>query len=808
MGAPDHEPAAQMVDNVVRAIQNLTTDANYKIVSEVFNEVIFLKDRNNKLSVAQRETFEEYRHFRNELEERVDAKDKEINQLNDAKAVLTAEKTSLESQVEQKEKEITDLTDTKTRLEGEKTALESTVETKNKEVADLTEAKTQLTDEKAALQSTLEEKAKEIQELTETKARLEGEKSDLESTVEAKDKEIGELNAAKTQLADEKASLESQLQEKTKELAELTDAKTKLEEEKAALDTKLEEKEKELTELVDAKSKLETEVAELKEAKSKLEKDLEEANKKLEDQRKEAEDAAAAAAKEISSLQEKIAEKDAELKGVREELSSLQGELKEMTEKAEGETSRANTLQGELDTVTAKANDATARVEFLELELKVVTGKAEEANATVDRLQSELREKIERLTELEGYRVALKSESEDAYVEILDRIWTHIAGLVETQFRQDLDPGVLADASCWAKLRACEHLKHPRQMPLPQSNTSAAKQMRVAAVLAVLSRSLHRHVFRPVYLIDDEDGGAATPTGHGAHGSHGVHGHGAHGAAGGHRDSLARLLQVLDADSPAREAHFRATLLAALPERQRASAARRARTVAREVSWLVQELLGAAQYDSFCGRLEAACTLACAQWMRIQRSSVRIEAYFGPPYDHYDWQVLPLPQFDGDGGRDGGREVVVRHDGDGEGALLDDNDDVVVEVGRPAADEDEPRPRPRRRVRTTTEDNGTAVEVVDDDDDEEGPELGPEDIMLVVWPSMCAVEGGQLESITQGLVISKDQVRAAQEELRGRGRNKPSTKRARTLSMPGRGVSGSVGKSFLAAGDGGASNNG
>lgn len=335
-------------------------------------------------------------------------------------------------------------------------------------------------------------------------------------------------------------------------------------------------------------------------------------------------------------------------------------------------------------------------------------------------------------------------------------------------------------------------------MPLPQSNTSAAKQMRVAAVLAVLSRSLHRHVFRPVYLIEEDDGGHVngppTPGHHGANGGvHGANGHHTNGHPPPDRDSLARLLQVLDVDNPARENNFRATLLAAVPERQRASAARRARTVAREVSWHVQDLLGGSQYEAFCGRLEAACTLACAQWMLIQRASVRIEAYFGPPYDDFDWQILPLPHFEGDGERGGRREVVVQPDEGG--AVIDDNDDVVVEVGRPigagASGPEEPRPRTQ------------------DGEEHDEPELEPADIMLVVWPSMCAVEGGQYESITQGLVISKDQVRAAQEELRGRGRNKPSgTKRARTLSMPGRGVSGCIGKTFLAAGDGGESNDG
>jgi len=73
---------------------------------------------------------------------------------------------------------------------------------------------------------------------------------------------------------------------------------------------------------------------------------------------------------------------------------------------------------------------------------------------------------------------------------------------------------------------------------------------------------------------------------------------------------------------------------------------------------------------------------------------------------------------------------------------------------------------------------------------------------------MCAVENGELESITQGLIISKDQVRAALDEVRGRARQRPGAKRARTLSMPGRGVSSSAAKAFLFQGDGGESKDG
>ena len=312
-------------------------------------------------------------------------------------------------------------------------------------------------------------------------------------------------------------------------------------------------------------------------------------------------------------------------------------------------------------------------------------------------------------------------------------------------FSQDLEPKVLNDASCWTNLRTCEYLKHAMQLPLPQSNTPAAKQMRVAAIIAVMSRALNKYIFRPTYLLDDDA-------------------------------QLTQLLRDLEDDSPAQELHCRSTLLAILPEKEKMNAIKRVQTVVREVSWIVQHLLSALQYESFHAALEASCKLACTQWRKIQEAQMKIEPYFGPPYDDYDWQVLPLPEFE-------------------DSSPISSDSDTAVDPHEQHADA-----------------------VVDDDDgDDEGDdadsdeEVEPDAIMFVVWPTMCAVEGGALNSITQGLVISKEQSRPALEEVRSRRAPRPAQKRARSMSMSMRshGASGSPkpNKAFLypdsGEGDGG-----
>lgn len=309
--------------------------------------------------------------------------------------------------------------------------------------------------------------------------------------------------------------------------------------------------------------------------------------------------------------------------------------------------------------------------------------------------------------------------------------------------------------------------------------------MRISAVLAVLSRALHRHLFRPAYLPLDESPAES---------------------AAGAETPLVAFLRLLEDEDPAREAHMRATLLAMLPEQQRELGLRRVQTVVREVSWLVQHLLSAVQFAEFVSGLEAACALAREQWMRIQGAVIKIEPYFGPPYDDFDWQVLELPEF----GVNGGGSVAGEYPRGGGGGASSDGMGSVNggEEDAPQGQEDAPLDtvdaEPPRANGTQSphtaggvEGGGASIQGGDNDDgyedistlnsedDEDDGEIQPEEILLVVWPSMCSVEGGDLVSITQGLVISKEQARPALEEVRSRARMiaRPGSRRARTLSM-------------------------
>lgn len=389
-------------------------------------------------------------------------------------------------------------------------------------------------------------------------------------------------------------------------------------------------------------------------------------------------------------------------------------------------------------------------------------------------------------------------------VEILDTIWVSILNLCEHHFRQGLDPSVLRDPSCWVNLRSADHLRTQAvRLPLPRSNTPAAKQMRIAAVLAALTRSMARHIFRPVWWTVAADANVDAADG-----------------------ALGSLLRRLEGLSPEHERHLRGALLAATevlqqyparkgegkkeeqdakeqphhhgePHAITASARRRAAAVVREVTFLVQHLLSALQYEAFRKGLEECVALACEQWARVQNAAMKIEPYFGPPYDDFDWQVLMLPEGFEDNGRLGsgsGGGSTLGLDA-GSGTIGGSPRDIPATAinGALASSSLSPYPPGDTAARDSNDDTSTIAESI-------RSVVDPADIMMVLWPTMCAVEGGELVSITQGLVMAKEQAAAAFEEEGRRRAPKDNGKRARSMSQSRNGATGKPhsGKAVLA----------
>lgn len=187
---------SQVMSGLVGAINTLTSDANYKLVTDVFHDVLYLKEQNTRLSIGQRELFEEYRKFRNELE------------ANEAQ--LTSAKHALESTVREKLKELEDLEGVRVKLEGDLTETNEKLDEERKKVQDMTE-------QISGLQQSLEERGTEVETLQD-EVRAMGERAgqasqradelgqtlnEIREELKAKSLRLGEIESYSIALKDE-----------------------------------------------------------------------------------------------------------------------------------------------------------------------------------------------------------------------------------------------------------------------------------------------------------------------------------------------------------------------------------------------------------------------------------------------------------------------------------------------------------------------------------------------------------------------------------------------------------------------------
>jgi len=174
-----------------------------------------------------------------------------------------------------------------------------------------------------------------------------------------------------------------------------------------------------------------------------------------------------------------------------------------------------------------------------------------------------------------------------------------------------LKPGTQNYGS-WKKLKEHEILQH--RIPLPPTNTSAAKHMRIAAILAILARSIDKLIFQPTYLLEEDSG-------------------------------IRELLLREAISCSKRESFCRALLGKMLPDEQADAAKERAKRVAAHVMLEVQELLPPDDAEKFKSGLERVAQYASDVWQDIQRAKERFEYNFElVSYQDIDWQPLSLEE--------------------------------------------------------------------------------------------------------------------------------------------------------------------
>lgn len=172
---------------------------------------------------------------------------------------------------------------------------------------------------------------------------------------------------------------------------------------------------------------------------------------------------------------------------------------------------------------------------------------------------------------------------------------------LQSTIGQDLDGDLLVQSG----KRFHNSVQTP--LPIPLSNSVAAKHMRVVAGLTALSNAFVFHVFRPTYVMQ----------------SHGL-------------DEALRLTADLQ---PNQEAYTRAVLLKVLPDLQQKIQAESISSVVGDVSEAVGRWLQ--NKEAFKSGLRQICDRASTTWARIQR----VEEKIWPVLDFHmadGWKPLPI----------------------------------------------------------------------------------------------------------------------------------------------------------------------
>lgn len=170
----------------------------------------------------------------------------------------------------------------------------------------------------------------------------------------------------------------------------------------------------------------------------------------------------------------------------------------------------------------------------------------------------------------------------------------------------DLDKNCLEDSKSWERTRG--HAAIHYAFPLPASNLTPAKKMRVVAGLAIYSRTLTTHVFRLNYLSLNPD--------------------------------VEEALETLHTKDVLQGTLVRAVLLKVLPDLQKTNREACAKSVVNEVYEVLAGLMPLNLHVKFKARLGQLTKTLCGDWEAVQTVHERIQPCFALESED-DWKRLP-----------------------------------------------------------------------------------------------------------------------------------------------------------------------
>ncbi|KAJ5732967.1 hypothetical protein N7533_013414 [Penicillium manginii] len=333
---------------------------------------------------------------------------------------------------------------------------------------------------------------------------------------------------------------------------------------------------------------------------------------------------------------------ESELNQSNEKYQSLEKLLKEKGESLAKSSQQVETIQRSMMALSSDLSKKKASVEQSARDITVLEESLKEKDNMIDGLKSAgtkcrdmlasekkrsdglekdraslhqaLKQSEVRLQKLESFALTHTETDEDSMVDSFSELWDFAAVELYTVLKQDLGGEALNNRESWENLRQKALTVGDNPVPLPLSNSTAAKGMRLAIILSVLSREIDKNIFQPNYLIPDE------------------------------RLDFKKILSHLATTEKEKESFCRSMLLSINLESQQRSLQKRVQSVIQNVSFYITGLLSEYQTRNFLERIRSICQKAIDVWLPIQRAQAKYESDFVPrEWDDEEWCLFEFP---------------------------------------------------------------------------------------------------------------------------------------------------------------------
>ncbi|KAI3318500.1 hypothetical protein HD806DRAFT_311311 [Xylariaceae sp. AK1471] len=233
--------------------------------------------------------------------------------------------------------------------------------------------------------------------------------------------------------------------------------------------------------------------------------------------------------------------------------------------------------------------------------------------------KDELATKSVQLKEIEQLSYEMVTASKDYILGELHKVYTAAKMLATSYFGEDLPDKILAGPLFDAARNDFSRIN----IPLPASNSIAAKKARIAAFLATLGSKLTARIFVPFYLLPHESQERPPDD----------------------IDDIATMLWSLSRQDQKKEVHLRSVLLAISPSIQKEVAHERGLDIAEEVYEELGILLSSDQQSNFEHDIKQFCDMAVESWERLRPLKDKIEPFDEETSEHTELFWLPA-EFD------------------------------------------------------------------------------------------------------------------------------------------------------------------